>query len=177
MDRLSTAAAPGVFGQGRASVRQPTHSRSTDGAAALRTDVEGLRAVAILLVVAFHAGVSGIKGGFIGVDVFYVLSGYLITGMLVREILEKSKLNLLQFYARRMRRLLPASALVLLVTLIAGIVLFSPEELGFAARGARASALYMSNAYFANAAGDYFSPRVATNPLLHTWSLSVEEQF
>jgi peptidoglycan/LPS O-acetylase OafA/YrhL len=177
MDSLSTDADPGVFGPGRARVRQPTHSRSTDRAAALRTDVEGLRAVAILLVVAFHAGVSGIKGGFIGVDVFYVLSGYLITGMLVREILEKSKLSLVQFYARRMRRLLPASALVLLVTLIAGIVLFSPEELGFAAHGARASALYMSNAYFAHAAGDYFSPRVATNPLLHTWSLSVEEQF
>src|SRR5882757_2700299 len=177
MDSSTTVGIPEILAPGTARTRQPTHATTSDRAASLRTDVEGLRAVAIILVVAFHAGVAGITGGFIGVDVFYVLSGYLITGLLVREIREKSRLNLLQFYARRMRRLLPASALVLIVSLMAAIALFAPQELNFAARGARASALYVSNVFFAATAGDYFGPRVATNPMLHTWSLSVEEQF
>lgn len=177
MDSSTTVGIPEVLAPGTTRAWHPTHTTTSDRAASLRTDVEGLRAVAILLVVAFHAGVAGITGGFIGVDVFYVLSGYLITGLLVREIREKGRLNLLQFYARRMRRLLPASALVLLVTLMAGVALYSPLELNFAARGARASALYVSNVFFEATAGDYFGPRVATNPMLHTWSLSVEEQF
>jgi peptidoglycan/LPS O-acetylase OafA/YrhL len=142
-----------------------------------RTDVEALRALAILLVVAFHCGLAGVSGGFIGVDVFYVLSGYLITGLLAREAFATSRLSLLQFYARRVRRLLPASSLVLLTTLLVGTLVLAPQELSFAARAARATAFYVSNMFFAKNAADYFAIRVASNPLLHTWSLAVEEQF
>jgi len=144
---------------------------------ATRTDIEALRALAILLVVAFHCRIPGVPGGFIGVDVFYVLSGYLITGLLVAEVQSTSRLSLLQFYARRVRRLLPAASLVLLVTLMAGTLVFAPQELHFAARAAAATSLYVSNMFFAKHAADYFAMRVASNPLLHTWSLAVEEQF
>jgi peptidoglycan/LPS O-acetylase OafA/YrhL len=143
----------------------------------MRTDIEALRGVAILAVVAFHCRVPAISGGFVGVDIFYVLSGYLITGLLVAEADCRSRIDLLQFYSRRVRRLLPASALMLLVTLLAGTVLMAPQELSFAARAARATSLYISNMFFAADAADYFGMRVASNPLLHTWSLAVEEQF
>jgi len=156
-----------------------TSRSATDfiGVREVRTDIEALRAIAILLVVAFHCHFSGIPGGFVGVDVFYVLSGYLITGLLVTETEKTSSLNFLRFYAKRIRRLLPAAALVLLTTLIVGALVFSPRELTLTAHAARANALYMSNMYFARSASDYFSARVIFNPLLHTWSLSVEEQF
>jgi peptidoglycan/LPS O-acetylase OafA/YrhL len=142
-----------------------------------RPDIEGLRGLAILVVVAFHCGAPGFDGGFVGVDVFFVLSGYLITGLLVTEIDRTSRLNLMNFYARRLRRLLPASALVLLVTLLASCVLMAPNELEFAGRASRATALYMSNVFFASNTLDYFAPNAETNPLLHTWTLAVEEQF
>jgi peptidoglycan/LPS O-acetylase OafA/YrhL len=153
--------------------------RYTDfvGVREVRTDIEALRAIAILLVVAFHCHIAALPGGFIGVDVFYVLSGYLITGLLVTEAEKTSSLNLWRFYAKRVRRLLPAASLVLLTTLIMGAFLFSARELDLTARAARANALYVSNLYFSQSASDYFSARVTFNPLLHTWSLSVEEQF
>ena len=142
-----------------------------------RSDIEGLRAVAVLLVVACHCGVSWCRGGFIGVDVFFVISGYLITGLLVAEIRRTSSLDLPRFYARRARRLLPALLLVLLVTLAAGVFIQGPQELAFAGRAARATALYVSNVFFDHNAADYFAPDVESNPFLHTWSLGVEEQF
>ena len=142
-----------------------------------RPDIEGLRGIAVLLVVLFHTRVPGVKGGFVGVDVFFALSGYLITGLLVREVETSGRLNVPEFYARRVRRLLPASALVLLVCLLAGYLLLAPDELSFLARAARGTALYMSNIFFMRNAGDYFAPGAETNPLLHTWSLAVEEQF
>ena len=142
-----------------------------------RPDIEGLRGIAVFLVVLYHARVPGISGGFVGVDVFFALSGYLITALLVQEMEASKRLNIMEFYARRVRRLLPASALVLLTTLIAGLFLFAPEELAFLARAARGTALYVSNIFFLRNAGDYFAPEVETNPLLHTWSLAVEEQF
>ncbi len=144
---------------------------------AFRPDIEGLRGIAVLIVVAFHCGIPRFSGGFVGVDVFFVLSGYLITGLLVAEIQKTSRLNLLQFYARRVRRLLPASALMLMVTLLIGVIIMAPNELAFAGRAARATALYMSNIFFAINAADYFAPAVRLNPMLHTWSLAVEEQF
>ena len=116
-------------------------------------------------------------GGFVGVDVFFVLSGYLITGLLVAEVERTSRLNLLQFYARRARRLLPAAALALIVTLLLGAVILAPNEIVNAGRAARATALYLSNMFFARNAADYFAADVSTNPMLHTWSLGVEEQF
>ncbi|HEY2400611.1 MAG TPA: acyltransferase family protein [Steroidobacteraceae bacterium] len=156
-----------------------TLRRYTDfvGVREVRTDIEALRAIAILLVVAFHCHIAALPGGFIGVDVFYVLSGYLITGLLVTEAEKTSSLNLWRFYAKRVRRLLPAASLVLLTTLIMGAIVFSPRELELTAHAARANALYVSNLYFSRSASDYFSARVTFNPLLHTWSLSVEEQF
>jgi peptidoglycan/LPS O-acetylase OafA/YrhL len=156
-----------------------TLRRYTDfvGVREVRTDIEALRAIAILLVVAFHCHIAAIPGGFVGVDVFYVLSGYLITGLLVTEAEKTSSLNLWRFYAKRVRRLLPAASLVLLTTLVMGALLFSPRELELTAQAARANALYVSNLYFSRSASDYFSARVTFNPLLHTWSLSVEEQF
>jgi len=144
---------------------------------AVRTDIEALRAIAILLVVAFHCHIAGVPGGFVGVDVFYVLSGYLITTLLVTEAETTSSLRLLNFYAKRVRRLLPAAALVLITTLLVAALIFAPRELELTAHAARANALYMSNLYFSHSASDYFSARVTFNPLLHTWSLSVEEQF
>ena len=142
-----------------------------------RPDIEGLRGIAILLVVLFHCDVPGLSGGFVGVDVFFVLSGFLITGMLVDEIQRTSKLSLLQFYARRVRRLLPASVLALVATLLMGAILLAPRELEWAGHAGQAAALYMSNIFFDKNAGDYFGPDLKFNPLLHTWSLAVEEQF
>ena len=142
-----------------------------------RPDIEGLRGIAVLIVVLFHCGVPGFTGGFAGVDVFFVLSGYLITGLLVNEVQKTSRLNLSNFYARRVRRLLPASALTLVVTLLMASVILAPQELMFTGRAARATALYVSNIFFAINGADYFAPEVKSNPLLHTWSLAVEEQF
>ena len=144
---------------------------------AFRTDIEGLRGVAILLVVLFHCDMPGFLGGFVGVDVFFVLSGFLITGILVHEIQTTSGLNLVEFYARRARRLLPAFAVTLAATLLIGTFILTPQELDLAGRAARSAALHMSNVFFDKNSGDYFSPNVQSNPLLHTWSLAVEEQF
>ncbi len=142
-----------------------------------RQDIEGLRGLAVLMVVLFHCGFPGLSGGFVGVDVFFVLSGFLITGMLVREIQETGKVDLLQFYARRVRRLLPAFALTVVVTLSLGAIIQAPHELEWAGHAGRAAALYVSNIFFDTHAGDYFARSVKSNPLLHTWSLAVEEQF
>src|SRR5947207_290996 len=157
--------------------RHPGYYRRSPMAATFRRDIEGLRGIAVLIVVAFHTGVPGFSGGFIGVDVFFVLSGYLITGLLVAEVDSTSRLSLLQFYARRVKRLLPAAALALLVTLCIGAVILSPNELIFAGRAGKATALYLTNVFFAVNAADYFAPDVETNPLLHTWTLALVEQF
>jgi peptidoglycan/LPS O-acetylase OafA/YrhL len=143
---------------------------------AFRPDIEGLRGVAVLLVVAYHAGVPGFGGGFVGVDVFFVLSGYLITALLREEMARTGRVDLVQFYARRARRLLPAAVLVLAATVLVGMFLYPPLEAYRFARSAVAAALYSSNMLFVFAL-DYFTPSVKTNPLLHTWSLAAEEQF
>jgi peptidoglycan/LPS O-acetylase OafA/YrhL len=96
--------------------------------AKFRPDIEGLRAIAVLMVIAFHAGLGRLGGGFIGVDVFFVLSGYLISGLLVREIEESGGLSLVRFYARRIRRLLPASLLMLVAIIVATRILFPPTD-------------------------------------------------
>ncbi len=139
-----------------------------------RPDIEGLRGVAILLVVLFHAGVSRLSGGFVGVDVFFVLSGFFITGLLVRE-LEQGGVNLPEFYARRALRLMPALLVVLMTTLALVMWLYAPIDRAPIADTARSVALYSGNIDFARGAVDYFS--AGENPLLHTWSLAVEQQF
>jgi peptidoglycan/LPS O-acetylase OafA/YrhL len=144
-----------------------------------RPDIEGLRAIAILAVVAYHTGIPGFSGGYVGVDIFFVLSGYLITGLIVGEICRNGKLDFRRFYARRARRLLPALTLTLLATIIAGFAIYPPSEVvhgGFATTAVSAAA-YVSNLYFGAWNTDYFAPNRENNPLLHTWSLSVEEQF
>ena len=142
-----------------------------------RPDVEGLRAVAILLVVACHCGMAWFAGGFIGVDVFFVISGYLITGLLAKEYRETSRIDLPAFFARRARRLIPACALVLIATAIAATTMLAPQEIEETAHATMAAAFYASNMFFEHAAADYFGPAVERNSLLHTWSLGVEEQF
>lgn len=139
--------------------------------------IQGLRAVAILLVLAAHAGVPFLYGGFIGVDVFFVISGYLITGLLVTEMNQYGKLDLPRFYARRLKRLLPALLLVLIVT-SAAVFAFTPvsEHLSQASAAASAAA-WVSNFYFIFAEQNYFESTSLANAFLHTWSLGVEEQF
>ncbi|MEL6554414.1 MAG: acyltransferase family protein [Cyanobacteria bacterium J06621_11] len=142
-----------------------------------RADIEGLRAIAILLVLAYHAKVPGFEGGYIGVDIFFVLSGYLITWLLINEAQKTGTINLTRFYARRARRLLPALLVVLVAIVGISTFIYAPfEQLSFA-RTALATASYLSNAYFAYTAVDYLGAASETNPLLHTWTLSLEEQF
>jgi peptidoglycan/LPS O-acetylase OafA/YrhL len=148
-----------------------------DASGSFRTDIEGLRAIAVLLVVAYHAGVPGLRGGFVGVDVFFVLSGYLITGLLFNELTKTGTISFLRFYARRVRRLLPASALTVLATIATVHFVLSPLEQIKLVRSAISTVAYFSNFYFAHSTRDYFASDTATNPLLHTWSLAVEEQF
>ena len=142
-----------------------------------REDIEGLRAIAVLSVVLFHFGVGALSGGFVGVDIFFVISGYLISGLLLNELERSGSIDLWRFYGRRARRLLPVSLLVTAVTLLVGLFLLAPSEQTFAAKGALASSLYASNFWFMTLLADYFAPESALNPFLHTWSLSVEEQF
>ena len=144
-----------------------------------RSHIDGLRAVAVLAVVAFHAGVPWLPGGYVGVDVFFVVSGFLITGLLLREFEQRRDISLVGFYERRVRRLAPALLQVLAVTLALGAVYLVPiggEQQGLA-KSAIATLLLGSNVWFAHATGDYFDAPAAAQPLLHTWSLSVEEQF
>jgi len=142
-----------------------------------RSDIEGLRAVAILLVIAAHAGVPWLPGGFVGVDVFFVLSGFLITGLLTREVATTGKLGFANFYARRLRRLLPALLTMLVISCLSAIVILAPGDQGRQATAAATASIWLSNMHFAFAKLDYFSPGAGTNLFLHTWSLGVEEQF
>jgi len=142
-----------------------------------RGDIEGLRAVAILLVVAAHAGVPWLNGGYVGVDVFFVLSGYLITALLVQEVQATGGVQLLDFYARRLRRLLPALLFMVICTIGAAATLLAPFEQLEQTVTAGAASIWLSNVYFAFMKLDYFGPAADTNLFLHTWSLGVEEQF
>jgi peptidoglycan/LPS O-acetylase OafA/YrhL len=144
---------------------------------AFRADIEGLRAVAVLAVVLFHAAVPGIGGGFVGVDVFFVISGFLITGLLWREVSSTGSVRLRSFYGARARRLLPASAAVGVVTMIASAILLPPLQARPAISDGIASALYVSNYQFVMRGVDYFANHVTASPFLHYWSLGVEEQF
>ena len=156
--------------------RKP-HEPGTRKSVAFRPDIEGLRGIAVLLVVAFHAHVWSWQGGFLGVDIFFVLSGYLITALLLQELETSGTLSLVGFYARRARRLLPAAAVVVVFVVVVGIFLLSPIEQIRYSKTALATTLYASNLWFIRQSTDYFAADTANNPLLHTWSLAVEEQF
>ncbi|MFJ3405569.1 acyltransferase family protein [Promicromonospora sp. NPDC090134] len=143
---------------------------------AFRTDINGLRAVAVLAVVVYHAGIA-IPGGFTGVDVFYVISGYLISSLLLREVDRSGSVDLVEFWTRRMRRLVPALALVVTVTLAACLLILSPLVWGRLAWHGASAMLFVSNLLFPYQGQDYFSDSVTPSPYLHTWSLGIEEQF
>ncbi|WP_323845123.1 acyltransferase family protein [Microbulbifer magnicolonia] len=141
-----------------------------------RRDIDGLRAFAILPVLFAHAGLPGFAGGFVGVDVFFVISGYLITGILAREIGE-GRFSLANFYERRARRILPALFAVLIASVAVGWFVLPPEPLKELAQSVLAAVLFVSNIWFWQSTEDYFGTDAEWQPLLHTWSLSVEEQF
>lgn len=140
-----------------------------------RADIDGLRAIAVLAVVLFHLSPSFLSGGFVGVDIFFVISGYLITSILQRDIVDR-KFSLLKFWERRIRRILPALFAVVFTCLLAGWVLFLPNDYERLARQSLSVAIFASNILFYMQSG-YFDAGNDTKPLLHTWSLSVEEQF
>lgn len=140
-----------------------------------RREIEGLRALAVLPVVLFHAGVPGFGGGFAGVDVFFVISGYLIAGVILSGLAE-GRFSLAEFYERRARRILPALIPVLLTSAAMAWAVMIPEDFRKFAQGLGASAVFASNMLFARATG-YFDDDEGYQSLLHTWSLSVEEQF
>ena len=142
-----------------------------------RPDIEGLRAVAVIAVVLFHAGTPGAGGGFVGVDVFFVISGFLITGLLWREVSTAGTVRLGRFYGARARRLLPASATVGVITMIGAAVLLPPLRARTVIDDGIASALYFGNYRFALHGVDYLAAFAAPSPFLHYWSLGVEEQF
>ncbi|HEV8653964.1 MAG TPA: acyltransferase family protein [Candidatus Limnocylindria bacterium] len=144
--------------------------------APFRGDLEGLRGLAVVLVVLFHARLLGLSGGFVGVDVFYVLSGFLITGLLLRELVTGGTLDLAAFYVRRARRILPAAIVAIVVTLAAAAFIVAPLDLPAVALDGTASALFVGNLLFASRATDYFAS-TTPSPFLHYWSLGVEEQF
>ncbi len=141
-----------------------------------RADIQGLRAVAVLLVVAYHAGLP-VDGGFTGVDVFFVISGYVITGLLLREVDATDHISFAAFYARRVRRILPALALTTVVVAITSIGAISQFTRAITARTGIAASLLVSNVYLYRSPNGYFDIDPSRNPLLHMWSLSVEEQF
>ena len=134
-----------------------------------------MRAVAVLPVIFYHAGFQWFAGGYVGVDVFFVISGYLITSILVDE-LDQDRFSIAKFYERRARRILPALFFVLIVTTVAGWVWMIPTEFEKYSRTLAAVVLFASNIYFWRV-DDYFAPAAQVTPLLHTWSLAVEEQF
>ncbi|CAH0992848.1 hypothetical protein SIN8267_02985 [Sinobacterium norvegicum] len=140
-----------------------------------RPDIDGLRALAILPVLLFHAGIPGFSGGYIGVDIFFVISGYLITSIIIREVNEQ-QFSYRDFWARRARRILPASTAMIIATLVTGWFILSPADYVELAVSAREQAYFASNFFFSSNAG-YFDGPSEFKPLLHTWSLSVEEQF
>ena len=140
-----------------------------------RADIDGLRALAVIPVLLYHVGIPGFPGGFVGVDIFFVISGYLICGMIDGDI-RSGSFSLGNFYKRRILRILPALFVMFLVTSILAYLYCLPVELEDYARSLASAVGSISNLYFAGTAG-YFDAPAETKPLLHTWSLGVEEQF
>lgn len=152
-----------------------TANPAAHGSIAYRPDVDGLRAVSVVSVLLFHIGVSFVPGGFVGVDVFFVISGFLITSIIARET-DENDFSILRFYERRIRRIYPALLTVLFATAIAAHIIMMPREFREFGRTLVWTPLFASNFLFMGPVG-YFEPSSEVKPLLHTWSLGVEEQF
>jgi peptidoglycan/LPS O-acetylase OafA/YrhL len=156
--------------------RTATKAPPASGIGTRRRDIQGLRALAVVFILAFHAGLP-VPGGFVGVDVFFVISGFVITAMLLRELDATGGIDLVGFYSRRARRLLPALGVVVVAVAIAAAVVLSP--LGAQRRTAKtgiATSLFSANVALLGTRTGYFDPPAEGNPLIHTWSLAVEEQ-
>jgi len=141
-----------------------------------RADVQVLRALAVLLVIFFHAKVPGFEGGFLGVDIFFVISGFWMSAILIKEI-ESGAFSFSNFYERRLRRILPALYVTLLIVLIVSWFALWPRDFDAMSKVMAAAVLFLANAVIRNQADDYFAPELDSHPLLHIWSLSLEEQF
>jgi peptidoglycan/LPS O-acetylase OafA/YrhL len=163
LERSAVVDAPAVGQAERPEIRHDTY----------RPDIDGLRAVAVLAVIAYHA--TGWGGGFVGVDVFFVISGYLIVGIIEGEIRDH-RFSVVRFYERRVRRLFPAFFVVAAATAVSSFWLLMPTDLAAFGRSLVAATAFLSNVQFWRETG-YFDTQSAVKPLLHTWSLAVEEQF
>jgi peptidoglycan/LPS O-acetylase OafA/YrhL len=152
-----------------------TRGSANSHAIVYRADIDGLRAIAVLSVVFFHLWRQGLSGGYLGVDMFFVLSGYLITAIIWREV-QEDRFSVVRFYDRRIRRIMPALLLLLFVTTLASLVLLLPSDLVGYSRSLLATLVFSANLYFWRDT-DYFSQAAEQKPLLHIWSLGVEEQF
>jgi len=148
---------------------------SHNSALAYRPDIDGLRAIAVLSVVLYHFGIGGLSGGFVGVDVFFVISGFLIAGIIKREI-DDNKFTFSGFYERRIRRIFPALFAVMAVTMLLGYFILLPTDMVLLGKSSLATLFFFSNVFYWRNSG-YFDSVSDLNPLLHTWSLAVEEQF
>ena len=142
-----------------------------------RDDIQGLRAIAVLTVIASHAGVPFLPGGFVGVDVFFVISGFLISQLLFREVEKSGRVSIPKFYARRARRILPAATIVTIATVLASAIWLSAVDLLAVVKDAVWAVFFAANIHFAAVGTDYFAQEDPPSPLQHYWSLSVEEQF
>ncbi len=142
-----------------------------------RPDLDGVRTVAVYLVLLFHAGLTWFAGGFVGVDLFFCLSGFLVTSVLMTELQETGSLRVGRFYSRRVRRLLPAAVVVVIATSLLFTLLWSVVRRASVVGDAVSALLYYANYHFLSATGDYFATDIDKSPFLHFWSLSIEEQF
>lgn len=142
-----------------------------------RPDVQGLRAIAILLVVLFHADIPGFTGGYVGVDVFFVISGFVITGVLLRERESSGRTSIVSFYARRARRIIPAASLVIVVTVIASFAFIGSATGRDTAVDGQWASVFLANFHFAASETNYLASLKPPSPLQNFWSLAVEEQF
>lgn len=145
-------------------------------ASAYRPDIDGLRAIAVLGVLLYHIDHGLLGGGFVGVDVFFVISGFLITSLMIKD-LESGKFSIAYFYERRIRRILPAMFCMITACCVAACFILLPDDLESFAQSAKYAAISLPNLYFLREIEDYFGPEISRIPLLHTWSLGVEEQF
>ncbi|MFI5036733.1 MAG: acyltransferase family protein, partial [Acidimicrobiales bacterium] len=159
-------------------VGPPPAPRGPDAPRAdFRPDIQGLRALAVVLVILSHAGVPGLAGGYVGVDVFFVISGFVITGLLLRQPPRSVRHNLAYFYQRRVRRIVPAATVTLVVTVVAARVLLGANFDVRLIDDVRWAALFAANFRFISTSANYFIPGVAPSLVTHFWSLGVEEQF
>lgn len=150
---------------------------SEEAAPPIRRDIQGLRAIAVLVVLCNHFHLLWMRGGFVGVDVFFVISGFVIAGVLIRETKTRGRISVLDFYARRVRRIIPASTVSLLVTVLVATALFGRLAVVSLLGDVRAAALFVANLHFAAINTGYFTASAAPSAILNFWSLGVEEQF